>query len=94
MVIWPEASNAQKSIAAVSRRQNGLRLDPPLELFAQAFDGIRASNRFPLALREAREGEKPVARFIPSCRRPHRISAATTKCKSRQIALIVILWAK
>jgi hypothetical protein len=64
MVIWPEASNAQKSIAAVSRRQNGLRLDPPLELFAQAFDGIRASNRFPLALRETREGEKPVARFF------------------------------
>jgi hypothetical protein len=67
IVIWPEASKAQNNIAAVSapfdelRRQHGLGLDPPLELFVQSLDCIRCPDRFPLAFREAREGEQLVA---------------------------------
>ena len=37
--------------------QHGLRLDPSLELLVQALDRIRGADRFPLALRKAREGE-------------------------------------
>src|ERR1019366_7221896 len=47
IVIWP--------------RQHGLGLDPPLELFVQSLDCIRCPDRFPLAFREAREGEQLVA---------------------------------
>jgi hypothetical protein len=38
-------------------RQHGLRLDPSLELLLQSLDRIRRADRFPLAFREAREGE-------------------------------------
>jgi len=41
-----------------------LRLDPSLELLVQAFDRIRGADRFPLALRKAREGEQLVAGLI------------------------------
>ena len=46
------------------RRQDGLRLDPSLELFVQALDRVRRANRLPLAFREAREGEELVAGFL------------------------------
>jgi hypothetical protein len=38
-------------------RQQALRLDPPLELLVQAFDGIGGADRAPLLLREAQKGE-------------------------------------
>src|SRR5271170_2404610 len=41
-----------------------LRLDPPLEFLVQTFDGVRGSDRLPLALREARESEQSVACFF------------------------------
>ena len=64
MVICPEAIKAQNNIAAVFRRgQHGLGLDPPFELFVQSLNRIRCADRFPLAFREAREGEEFVARF-------------------------------
>src|ERR1700678_3384357 len=47
-----------------SARQDGLRLDPPLEFLVQTFDGVRGSDRLPLALREARESEQSVACFF------------------------------
>ena len=39
MLVWPEASSAQNSMAAV-RWQHGLRFDPSLELFVQPFDCV------------------------------------------------------
>ena len=39
-------------------------LDPPFELFVQSLNRIRCADRFPLAFREAREGEEFVARFL------------------------------
>jgi hypothetical protein len=42
MLIWPEASNAQKHGGSVGRWQNGLRLDPSLELLVQPLDGVGA----------------------------------------------------
>lgn len=50
--------------AVFSARQDGLRLDPSLEFLVQAFDGVRGSDRFPLALREARESEQSISRFL------------------------------
>jgi hypothetical protein len=44
--------------------QDGLRLDPPLEFFVQAFNGVGSSDRFPLAFWEAREGEQSILRFF------------------------------
>src|ERR1700730_6436281 len=38
----------------------------PLEFFVQTFNCIRCANRFPMAIREAREGEQLVARFLQS----------------------------
>jgi hypothetical protein len=70
MVICSDASTAQNYIAAVSApfdelgRPHGLGLDAPLELLAQSVmaglsnhDRIRRADRFPLALRKARESE-------------------------------------
>ena len=48
----------------VGGRQHGLRLDPALELFVEPFDRIRGTYAAPLALRQAREGEEPVAGFL------------------------------
>jgi hypothetical protein len=42
MLIWPEASNAQNSIAAVSA--DGSTVDPSLELFVQTLDRIGGSD--------------------------------------------------
>ena len=50
------------------RREDGLRLDPSLELLMQAFDRVRGPYRFPLAFREAREGEELVAGLLQTYR--------------------------
>src|SRR5262249_58648834 len=42
----------------IGRRQHGLRLNPPLELFVQTLDRVRGSCASPLARRQAREGEE------------------------------------
>jgi len=52
--------------------QHGLRFDPALELLMQAFDGVRRSDGFPLALREAREGEEFVAGLSATARHFNR----------------------
>jgi hypothetical protein len=56
IVIWREANKAQNNIAAVSapveelRRQHGLGLDPPLEVFVQTFNSSGSiSNRWATA---------------------------------------------
>jgi hypothetical protein len=76
MVFRLDASKAQNTIAAVSasfgaRRQHDPGLDPALKLFAQSrmaglsnHHRIRCPDRFPLAFREACEGEELVARFL------------------------------
>src|SRR5437773_12095632 len=46
---------------SICRRQHGLRLDPSLELLMQAFDRIRRSRASPLARRQLRKGEQPIA---------------------------------
>src|SRR6266542_2889416 len=65
MLIWPEASNAQNSIAAVSADgSHRLRLDPSLELFVQTLDRIGGPGAAPLARRQPREGEEAIAGFF------------------------------
>src|SRR6516225_5079611 len=44
--------------------QDGLGFDAALELLVQALDGVRGSDRLPLAGREAGEGEQPVAGLL------------------------------
>ncbi len=64
MGIWPEAKSAQNNIAAVSADGSTVCvLIRRVELLVQAFDRIRRADRFPLAFREAREGEELVAGF-------------------------------
>ena len=46
------------------RRQHGLRLDPPLELFVQTLDRVRCSRASPLTWRQPCEGEQAVAGFL------------------------------
>ena len=65
MLIWPEASRAQNDISGgVGRRQHGLRLDPPLELLVEAFDGVRGPGASPLRWWQAGEGEEGVAGLL------------------------------
>ena len=59
MVIWPEASKAQNSMAAVWLRQHGLRLDAPLELFVQWLDGLRRLVPISTGSRAPGEGRQP-----------------------------------
>src|SRR3982074_3591852 len=40
----------------LGRRQNGLRLDPPLELLVLPFNGVRGPRRFPLLVWTAPDG--------------------------------------
>src|SRR5580692_9826416 len=49
---------------SLCRWQYGLRFDPALELFVQAFDRVRCSRASPLARRQAREGEEAIASFL------------------------------
>ena len=48
--------------------QQALRLDPPLELLVQAFDGVRGPRRTPLLGRVAHEGEQALAGFFQARR--------------------------
>ena len=45
----------------VCRGQHGLRLDPTLELLVQPLDRVGGANAAPLARRQPREGEEPIA---------------------------------
>jgi hypothetical protein len=61
IVIWPEASRVQNNMAAISAEDSTVcvlirRLNSSCSL-----DRIRRADRFPLAFRETREGEKLVA---------------------------------
>src|SRR5580658_10907255 len=65
MLIWPEASNAQNSIAAVSADGSTVCVfDPSLELLVQSFGRIGGPRAPPLARRKSCEGEQPVAGFL------------------------------
>src|SRR5262249_18661272 len=48
----------------LGRRPQGLRLDPPLELFVQTLDRVRCSRASPLTWRQPCEGEQAVAGFL------------------------------
>src|SRR3954465_2088917 len=48
----------EQHAGGLGARQQALRLDPPLELLVQPFNGIRGSDRFPLFRRIAREREQ------------------------------------
>jgi hypothetical protein len=65
MVICPEASKAQNSIAAVSALGSTVWVfDAPLELLVQSLDGVARPDRPPLAWREAGEREQFVAGLL------------------------------
>ena len=49
---------------SVSRWQNGLRLDPSLELLVQPLDGVGGPNAAPLTWRQTGEGDWLVALFF------------------------------
>ena len=49
---------------SVGRWQDGLRLDPSLELLVQPLDGVGGANAAPLTWRQTGEGEEPVAGFV------------------------------
>ncbi len=69
MVIWPEAISAQNSMAAVAAPAPGaLGLDPSLELFMQAFDGVCRAQGSPLRGRIAQESEQPFSGFFQAVR--------------------------
>jgi hypothetical protein len=65
---WPEAVRCPGcgrdglSAKQPTYRQNRLRLDASLELLVQPLDRIGCPRRFPLALRQAREGERILGR--------------------------------
>ena len=46
------------------RGQYGLGFDPPLKLLVQTLDGVGGSGAFPLARRQVREAEQPVAGLL------------------------------
>src|ERR1700680_2798892 len=48
----------------VGGRQHGLGFDPPLELFVEPFDPVGGACPAPLARRQTRESEEPVAGFL------------------------------
>ena len=49
MVVWPEASRAQRSIGTVLRAgQHGLGFDPAAERLVQPPGGVGGPRRFPL----------------------------------------------
>ena len=48
----------------IGRRQHGLLINPPLELFVQTLDRVRCSCASPLARRQARESEEVAASFF------------------------------
>lgn len=86
IVIWPEASRAQNNMAAVSAEDSKVCVfDPPLKLFMQPFDRIRRADQFPLAFRDACEGEELVARFLQA--------AATTGHFSRHLRMNALRFA-
>jgi hypothetical protein len=65
MLIWPEASNAQNSMAAVSADGSTVWvLILRLKLLVQALDRIRGPRAPPLARRQPGEGEEPIAGFL------------------------------
>jgi len=65
ITIWPDASKAQNSIAAVSADgQHGLRFDPPLELFMQTFNGVCCSRALPLRWWQRGECEQRISGFL------------------------------
>src|SRR5215472_12462615 len=65
MLIWPEASKAQNSIAAVSAEGSTVCvLIRRLKLLVQPFDGVGGAHAFPLARRQPREGEQPLAGLL------------------------------
>src|SRR5450631_3267184 len=59
MLIWPEASNAQNSMAAVSADGSTVCV-----LIVQSFDRIGSPRAPPLARRQSCEGEQPVTGFL------------------------------
>jgi hypothetical protein len=63
MLICPEASNTQNSIAAVSA-DGRLCFDPSFELLVQSLNCIRRARAAPLAWRQAGEDEQTVAGFL------------------------------
>ena len=78
MVICPEASSAQKSMAAVFRgRQDGLGLDAALKFFVQPFDGMAGARRPPTGPSGRRVKVNSRYPLPPGCRRPPGTSAAT-----------------
>src|SRR6266567_2789105 len=89
MLIWPDASRAQNSIAAVSAEgQHGLGLDPSLELLMEAFDRVCGARAPPLARWQASEGEQAIARFLQAVgggalRSPHASPHRSCRCSRR-----------
>src|SRR4051812_11921635 len=70
MVIWPEASRAQNSMAAVSTEGSTVcvlirRLcEAVLRTLMQPLDGVRGPRRFPLARGQPGESEQRLAGFL------------------------------
>src|ERR671939_663336 len=63
--MWPEASSAQNSMAAVSAEGRTVWVFTlRLKLLVQAFDGVGGPRALPLARRQAREGEQLVASLL------------------------------
>src|SRR5437879_5127473 len=50
--------------SGIGRRQNGLRLDPPLEFLVQPLDRIRGAYAAPLARRQTSKREEPIAGLL------------------------------
>ena len=61
----------------VCRWQHGLRLDPALELLVEPFDRVCSARATPLARRQTREGEEPIAGFLQAVRNRGDGAAAT-----------------
>jgi hypothetical protein len=59
-----EALSSRRGRRPHHAQKDGPRLDPPLELFVQAFDRVRCSRASSLARRQARESEEAVAGFL------------------------------
>jgi len=78
MVIWLDAINAQNNMAAVSAQGSTVCvLILRLNSSCKRPDRVRRADRFPLALRKAREGEQLVAGAANAFSRPTRTCART-----------------
>src|SRR5713226_5713597 len=65
----------EQADGGVLGRQRPLSLDPPTELFVEAFNGVRGPQRLPLRLGEAEKGEQLVAALGETPRDPRTARA-------------------